>query len=125
MVEGEEDVRLVTGTDCQDEIREGGRSSRPQAVEAGQGAGAQDETSLYVSGARTLGKRAQLSRGLTSRVSHVLTPALWGWLFPFGRKLRRNRAGRRTWASLIPNTAIFFFPGHYAVSTSCGDHVCK
>lgn len=77
-------------------------------MEAGQGAGAQDETSLCVSGARTLGKWAQLLRGLTSRVSRVLTPAFWGWLFPFGRKLRRNRAGRRTRASLIPNTAIFF-----------------
>lgn len=110
MVEGEDDVRLVTGTDCQDGIPGGGRPSRPQAVEAGQGAGAQHQTPLCVSGPRTLGTRARLLRGLMGRVSRVLTPALSGWLFPFGRKLRRNRAGRRIRASLIPDTTIIFFP---------------
>lgn len=59
--------------------------------------------SLEVSGARTLGKQVSHAWSHT-----VLATALWWWWFPFGRKLRRNRAGSRTWASLIPNTAIFF-----------------
>jgi len=75
--------------------------------------------SLEVSGARTLGKQVSHAWSHT-----VLATALWWWWFPFGRKLRRNRAGSRTWASLIPNTAIFF-PGPYSVSTSCGGQACK
>lgn len=119
-MEGEEEMRLVTGTDCQDEKEEGDGPPGHRQWKQARGQGLRMRLlSLEVSGARTLGKQVSHAWSHT-----VLATALWWWWFPFGRKLRRNRAGSRTWASLIPNTAIFF-PGPYSVSTSCGGQACK